>query len=164
MLSNAKQCYARLMISNANAIVELHSLFEQKAHQMGDNNNKRETTKTGSQSCRGLWPAAKNQNNILVTIVKIQIIIFEQKIIKNGYSVLVDLRRSTRAFTQLGKSSAVQEFSQLSKHRHSVAASTCRTLASGRKKLDGNYQNCQILSFSKLNIYRCVQPKPLLIT
>ena len=55
MLSNAKQCYARLMLSNANAnvIVELHSLFEQKACQMGDNNNdnnnnKRETTKTGS--------------------------------------------------------------------------------------------------------------------
>ena len=41
------------MLSNANAIVQLHSLFEQKAHQMGDNNNndnnnnKRETTKTG---------------------------------------------------------------------------------------------------------------------
>ena len=38
------------MLSNASASVELQSLFEQKACQMGDdnNNNKWETTKTGS--------------------------------------------------------------------------------------------------------------------
>ena len=37
------------MLSNANAIFELQSQYEQKARQMGDNNNnKRETTKTGS--------------------------------------------------------------------------------------------------------------------
>ena len=38
------------MLNNANAIVELQSQYEQKAHQMGDNNNnnKRVTTKTGS--------------------------------------------------------------------------------------------------------------------
>ena len=52
MLSNAEQCYPGLMLSNANAIVELYRLFEQKAHQMGDNNdnnnNKWETTKNGS--------------------------------------------------------------------------------------------------------------------
>ena len=35
------------MLNNANAIVELRSQYEQKAHQMGDN-NKRVTTKTGS--------------------------------------------------------------------------------------------------------------------
>ena len=39
------------MLSNANAFVEVHSRFEQKARQMGDNNNvndnkKQETTKT----------------------------------------------------------------------------------------------------------------------
>ena len=42
-----------LMLSNADAIVQLQNLLEQKAHQMGDsnnnnNNNKQETTKTGS--------------------------------------------------------------------------------------------------------------------
>ena len=36
------------MLNIANAIVELQSRYEQKAHQMGDNNNKRVTTKTGS--------------------------------------------------------------------------------------------------------------------
>ena len=49
------------MLNNANAIVELQSQFEQKAHQMGDNNNKQEITKTSSQSCCGLWLAAKKK-------------------------------------------------------------------------------------------------------
>ena len=72
MLSNTKQyqqCYARQTLSNTNAIVELHSLSEQKSRQMGDNNNnnnKRETTKTGSQSCRGLRPAAKNRSTLMM--------------------------------------------------------------------------------------------------
>ena len=47
MLSSAKQC--QVILNNANAIVELQSQFEQKTRQMGDNNNnKQETTKTGS--------------------------------------------------------------------------------------------------------------------
>ena len=48
------------MLSNANAIDELHSLFEQCARQMSyNNNNKWETTKTGSRAAATYGRQAK---------------------------------------------------------------------------------------------------------